>query len=736
VQVEFLPLGMLSEGGMAAGAPSGPSVRVGTRASQEILGKLTFEPPPTADAGRIYRVSAIVEDPQCSLDPVSASDYWLAGAGKNLRIPLVALGESRLEVSNNGDKPPKPLAEVKGAFMEFGRPALYSEIVPPSPFDGWETQIDFYGSVKDREQRFRWSTDLASANSAVLQAGILPFSKGYEADPFSPPGIMATWPVNCANCEFVVDLSPLPAPKPKEPTGPSAQVSDSALDMLGKFVSDALDAVGSFFGNVLKAIAGLFGGSNEPAAKPTEKSMEIEASSSGVTAGSPNLVGYAEANPASPFAFTTFYFRVLPLNGGAPAGGGSNAVTMQWAGASPPELKVPPILTTPTPTPPASAYEVEIVSYHGIIPPVEKCDYGEYGDGYVVLQDAWLVTMWGQIGYTTKPVAGSAPTLKKGEVICEPAPKKPSLWQKIGNWASGAWNWVSEAYSDLKAFAVDIILDFTPLGLQCQVIASQVGDSSICRKIFATGLDAALVAMGIPPDIPNLDQMMDEGLDYVAEYMTEQAMAQVGVPPELTDGLTGMALEQAKEKFRDDLEAKIKQGLKEGVTQIQLSYADSTGWLPKGVPVRPNDYQPAGMTIKVTRKQGVPGGEEGCTAKVGDTLTLDPSKLANIPAGYVTGFKELDSKHAFVAGKYYDLFVDLSLPVPPLDPGKSVIIPMSFKPNVYSSGWNPSGMVQTTDYFQSWGYLHMLGAVHLSVYGCGSAKLDVAANGTYGKVQQ
>jgi len=183
---------------------------------------------------------------------------------------------------------------------------------------------------------------------------------------------------------------------------------------------------------------------------------------------------------------------------------------------------------TPTPTP--SAYEVEIVSSHGVIPPLDYCTYGEGYVSYVVTQDTTWVGPFGSKLY------------KKGDVLCEPAPKEPDFFDKIGDWVSGAWNWVAEAYSDLKAFAVDVIPNFTPLGLQCQVIASQVNDEEICRKVFATGLDAALVTMGIPPDLPNLDQMMGEGLDYVSGYIAEQAMAQVGVPPELTKGLTGAAL--------------------------------------------------------------------------------------------------------------------------------------------------------------------------------------------------
>ena len=41
-------------------------------------------------------------------------------------------------------------------------------------------------------------------------------------------------------------------------------------------------------------------------------------------------------------------------------------------------------------------------------------------------------------------------------------------------------------------------------------------------------LDAGLVALGIPPSLPNFDQLMNEGLDYLASSVVEQ----IGVPKE------------------------------------------------------------------------------------------------------------------------------------------------------------------------------------------------------------
>ncbi|MHB9092219.1 MAG: hypothetical protein ACYC7H_12455, partial [Chloroflexota bacterium] len=738
VSVEFLPVGLLSVGGTQSSTPSGPTVRVATTPVPGAPGKLTFQPPSTTEAGRVYKVSAIVDDPQCALDPKSTSQYWLAGAGKDVRVAPVISGETRLEASSNGDKVPTPKPEVKGAFVEFGRPAYYSEVIPPNPFDGWETQLEFWGSVEGRWQRFRWSTDLKAPASAVLQAGFFPFAKGYEKDPLSPPGLLASWPVDCVDCEFVVELSPLPVVAPKAPAPPTAAQNDSWLDKLGQLISAPFQAVGSFFGNLAQAVAGLFGGSQEPATQPSVKAVpyvvspdvkvapgavspslkykyetqEIVVPAAKVIFGSSNLATNGAAIPIYP-TFNTFYFRVLPLKDGNPVGGSSNSVIMHWGGQEPPaplNIKITP--PTPTPTPTVSPYKVQIVSYHGTIAPLKYCTYGDGYESYVVTQDTWWDTSKSLLYFTTEPIAGSPPYFKKGDVLCEPAPEEPSLLDKIGGWVSGAWNWVSEAYSDLKNTVVSAVGVLIP-------------DTLCSDSCVGTLLDAALVSMGIPPDIPNLDQLMNEGLDYLAQ----QTLSQIGLPPEVlnqTGPYAGMLLSEAEAKFKEEAQAKLKEGLRQGVQQIQLGYADSVGWLYKGVPVRPNEHQPPGMVMRVTRKWGVPGGEAGCTANVYDTLTIDQSKLGNVPPGYANSYKEINGLQAFVAGKYYDPFADLKVPVPALLPGTSVDIPVVFRPNVYNSGWNPTGGIPTVDFMYAWGFLEMMGDVHLSVYGCGSTNLDVA----------
>ena len=87
-----------------------------------------------------------------------------------------------------------------------------------------------------------------------------------------------------------------------------------------------------------------------------------------------------------------------------------------------------------------------------------------------------------------------------------------------------AWNWLSEAYSDAKGAVVSVVssaLPFVPEG------------------VISAALDTALAAAGIPPNIPNLDQLMEGGADYLAAQMIEQG----GIPAGA--GLTQEKLKEA-----------------------------------------------------------------------------------------------------------------------------------------------------------------------------------------------
>lgn len=88
--------------------------------------------------------------------------------------------------------------------------------------------------------------------------------------------------------------------------------------------------------------------------------------------------------------------------------------------------------------------------------------------------------------------------------------RNPVEW--FGEFVLGAADWASETYAEIKGFVVDAVVTILPF---------------VPPEVAAIALDAALASAGIPPSIPNLDQMMEEGADYLATQMADELAAQV-----------------------------------------------------------------------------------------------------------------------------------------------------------------------------------------------------------------
>ena len=99
-------------------------------------------------------------------------------------------------------------------------------------------------------------------------------------------------------------------------------------------------------------------------------------------------------------------------------------------------------------------------------------------------------------------------------------------------------NGVARLYDNIKKEAISALadaLDALPL-LNC-------GKGTVCRAAAGYAVQTAAVAVGLPPSLPNFDQLIDEGLDYV----TAEVAAQANIPPEIANLATGKAKQIAAE---------------------------------------------------------------------------------------------------------------------------------------------------------------------------------------------
>lgn len=107
-----------------------------------------------------------------------------------------------------------------------------------------------------------------------------------------------------------------------------------------------------------------------------------------------------------------------------------------------------------------------------------------------------------------------------------------SLW----NAATSAVDWVSSTYNWAKQQIVNIaavLVDELPL-IDCD---------DTCKDLLKAGLEAGMVALGVPPSIPNAEELLEGGVDYIAAEIS----AQVGCGAPCEDIIKEKLLELGKE---------------------------------------------------------------------------------------------------------------------------------------------------------------------------------------------
>ncbi len=556
-------------------------------------GMLAFVPPPT-DAGRYYRLTARIADPDCPAKDDPPTTYWLPSGDAigDVVLAFEGVGNTTLET-----------------FAKFG--IVPGKVAEVDPFYKWVTELVATESFKGKDHYFRWETDLAEADGALWQASILPFPKGYESDPTSPQGLIASADVTCKNCEFHVDLSPLASEEEEKKSDPWYKQAGNVVLAPIKWAGGGVKAVWNFI---------IPGGGGDSGTQAVQADLNTTP-----------VLEFASDAP-SLFYPTTFHFRVIPTKGGKPIGKDSNEVLMFRQEPEQPDIKIVNCALYPNdpvcPTPEKyedRPYKAEILSYHGWLSPSEPTGAFEVAETTTII-DPW----YGPVTYT------------KGQLLKPPDPPEPSFLEVIVDFVADIVNWASEAYADLKKTIIKAVASVT---------------SSFCgEECVGTVLDMTLMYFGIPPEIPNFDQLVNDGMDYLAE----QAVQAAGVPGPLQD--------MAKDE--------LKKGMKAGLKEMQYAFADDVSWLPKGVPVIPNpesDYQPPSMKIRVTRDPNI--GPSSCDQNPGALLLM-----AYVTSTYSLSAQFQDDYQDIQVGQSVQLYQFKNLPVPVLAPGEYMDITLTLKP--------------------------------------------------------
>lgn len=171
-----------------------------------------------------------------------------------------------------------------------------------------------------------------------------------------------------------------------------------------------------------------------------------------------------------------------------------------------------------------------------------------------------------------------------------------------------AWDWVSTAYADIKASVIDLASGFLPF---------------VPREVFEVALDAALAAAGMPPTLPNIDQMMEEGAGYLAEQATGAVMGPVGSA--MTEELAGelfkdaaadmiaqMTAEELHDAVQDEMESRLKSELQSSARSARAEIEGKAD----DMYCQTREYMP---TLRLTLKNRSNKRYRDVTVRIGET---------------------------------------------------------------------------------------------------------------------
>lgn len=354
------------------------------------------------------------------------------------------------------------------------------------------TNFNVNWKTGDTNLKFGWKSKRKDIVSAVWQVSDIRYAANLN-DWKNPPGLLASGKSDVQTSDygtiFYVDLTMF-APKP-----PSNIKTISAMSSTNK----------SAIVNAMSLV-------DRKAGKDKKANIFIKAKTIPAV-----LKSKMEAEPLVLPQYV-YYIRVVPLDkNGKCAGQPSNTVEIHYGEFTPETVTIYADLEKKNreSLPPVAHPSVRILEYK----PIQKqADNAHYR--FIALQN-WPPVM---------------PMYKAGQHLdFTPHASDKSWWDKLGDFisdvvsfVSDAVNWVSKAYESIKQYAVNLV-------------ASALGDWAKGPLMMA--LDAGLVAIGVPPSLPNFSDLTNMGKDYLISAAADYA----GIPGDEAAKAVNAIVDKAKE---------------------------------------------------------------------------------------------------------------------------------------------------------------------------------------------
>lgn len=510
-------------------------------------------------------------------------------------------------------------------------------------------------------ETFRFGTDTGAADG-VWQVASAPFSGDAS---FNPACLLLTGKIKGSGTlesphTFEIDFAAL---KPKVETVFLSPFDDLLVQnpvLLPPYSPEKLDAQGG-----------------QSAAIPAWNGAMIDASDV-------MLVNYDPCSQNfSAEGVTTYFVRVLPVTNGQPAGAPSNTVKITYD----PNSGIKVSFTAP-PVPNVIYYDVKILDFTGVHVPEWQYEFCVV----VVENNAPQGSFWA--------------VHKPGTVLCPEKDKggNGDFLSDLSDAIADAFDFISGLYNDLSDWVTDLVDKLNPLCIQAKLASEAIGEGQqqvkdACHFVAVAVVTAAKTYAGLPPSLPNFDQLTEIGKDNLVE-LAAQELENQGIP----------CPEDCKNVIRKGIDYSLEQVKKSASNSSCTSEAEEAGYkklcLPSYILTKPDPRgqpAPAVVQVQVTRRPKTTGGDipepQSCAVSIGVQAKND-SHLGQVfitQAGFDWNGAPIEGK-LFTGGGAF----------PNLQPGESTVIPIILDPYPYwlsghkefvKKGWEP-------EHFDDWGILY------------------------------
>lgn len=518
-------------------------------------------------------------------------------------------------------------------------------------------------------QLFRFGTD-TQAQYGLWQVASVPFAPGAD---FKPACLLLTGKTSGSGpytlpVTFNIDFSPLKPQIQSVTLSPFENSYSQVPAFYPPFKPDKLTPSGQ-----------------QAVTQPKWNSGKVSTGNNPVMDVMPSKLDPCAKNVSAEGA-VTYYVRIIPMSNEQPAGDPSNTVVMTYDPNGQIQISIPHV-----PIPNLTYYDVKILNFTGVHVPDLTYEFCVVivENKYIGLNPKWLGT-------------------KPGDVICPESDQggNKDFLEEISEAVADAFNFVSGLYNKLSDWVTDLVEKLNPLCIQAKLASQAVeaGEGEVkdaCHFIAVAAVTAAKTYAGLPPSLPNFDEITEIGKDNLVE-LAAQELEDQGIP----------CPEDCKDVIRKGIDYSLDQ-VKAGLNNSSCMSEQEAGehgikplCAPEGIITKPDPRgqpAPAVLEVEITRRPGTTG--ENIPEPKSCSVTVD---------SFAVNSYHLGKSYSTSTGFHWDgakiegNLLTGSGAFPNLQPGKSTKIPiiLSAVPYWLPGHWEFAKTNWQPEHFDDWGLLY------------------------------